>query len=159
PRFNPDATGADAGPPPGELPREVDERQMSLFGAGWTAGSLKYLAESGAESVTYYETTGWRGAMETEAGCLLPGRFRSLPGSVFPMSHVFGDVGDFRGGEVVGSVSSAPLRVESRVLRHGGQRRLLLTTLPPEPQPVEVAGVAGSCRLRQLDETNAEEAM
>ena len=31
---------------------------MSLFGAGWTAGSLKYLAEGGAHSLTYYETTG-----------------------------------------------------------------------------------------------------
>src|SRR5687768_14979614 len=36
PRFNPDATGPDPEPPAGELPAQVDVRQMSLFGAGWT---------------------------------------------------------------------------------------------------------------------------
>ena len=46
---------ASAAPPPvpaGELPPQVDVRQMSLFGAGWTLGSLKYLAESGVSSAT-----------------------------------------------------------------------------------------------------------
>ncbi|MCI0410349.1 MAG: hypothetical protein L0191_17605, partial [Acidobacteria bacterium] len=33
PRFNPNATGPQAPPPPGELPPQVDVRQMSLFGA------------------------------------------------------------------------------------------------------------------------------
>ena len=64
-RFNPNATGPEPEPAPGELPSQVDIRQMSLFGAGWTLGSIKYLSESGASSVTYYETTGWRGVMET----------------------------------------------------------------------------------------------
>ena len=49
-----------------QLPSQVDERQMSLFGAGWTLGSLKYLCESCPQSLTYYETTGWRGVMETK---------------------------------------------------------------------------------------------
>ncbi len=72
---------------PGELPPQVDVRQMSLFGACWTAGSFKYLAEAGTQSITFYETTGWRGVMETEAGSPLPELFRSLPGTVFPMYH------------------------------------------------------------------------
>jgi hypothetical protein len=59
-RHNPYATGAVPPTPPGQLPTQVDLRQMSLLGAGWTMGSLKYLAESGVSSVTYYETTGWR---------------------------------------------------------------------------------------------------
>ena len=33
-RFNPNATGPEPEPPPGELPTQVDVRQMSLFGAG-----------------------------------------------------------------------------------------------------------------------------
>ncbi len=67
-RFNPNATGPEPDPAPGQLPPQVDVRQMSLFGAGWTVGSLKYLAGSDVQSLTYFETTGWRGVMETEAG-------------------------------------------------------------------------------------------
>ena len=75
-RFNPNATGPEPEPAPGELPAQVDVRQMSLFGANWTLGSIKYLSESGASSVTYYETTGWRGVMETTSGSPLP---REIP--------------------------------------------------------------------------------
>src|SRR5262249_52109497 len=60
-RFNPEATGPEAEPPPGELPAAVDPRQMSLFGAVWTLGSVKYVVKSGVAATTYYETTGWRG--------------------------------------------------------------------------------------------------
>ncbi|MGH2781244.1 MAG: hypothetical protein ACRDLA_07510, partial [Thermoleophilaceae bacterium] len=50
-----------AGPPlPGGLPGQVDVRQAGLFGAGWTLGSVKHLAAAGADSVTYFETVGWR---------------------------------------------------------------------------------------------------
>ena len=100
PRFNPNATAPEPAPAPGELPRQVDVRQMSLFGAGWTAGSLKYLCASGAASLTYYETSGWRGVMELASGAPLPERFRSLPGGVFPLYHVLADIGEFAGGEI-----------------------------------------------------------
>ena len=88
PRFNPNATGPEPAAAPDELPPQVDVRQMSLLGAGWTLGSIKYLADGGAASATYYETTGWRGVMETEQGSPLPRRFRSEPGMVFPLYHV-----------------------------------------------------------------------
>jgi hypothetical protein len=59
-RFNPNATGPEPEPGPGELPSQVDVRQMSLFGAGWTLGSLKYLGEIGPQTITYDENTGCR---------------------------------------------------------------------------------------------------
>jgi D-apionolactonase len=46
PRFNPNATGPCDPPPP-------DARIGSPFGAVWVLGSLKYLAEAGASSVTF----------------------------------------------------------------------------------------------------------
>jgi len=161
PRFNPDATGPEPEPAPGELPSQVDPRQMSLFGAGWTLGSLKRLGESGTYSLTYYETTGWRGVMETENGSPLPSRFRSLPGSVFPLYHVLADVGEFAGGSVIPSTSSTPLKVEGLVMSRDGHTRILLANLSPEPQSVRVTGanLARSVRVRFLDETNAEQAM
>ncbi len=79
-RFNPNATGPEPELAPGELPTQVDMRQMALFGAGWTLGSIKYLSESSASRVTYYETTGWRGVMETATGSPMPDKFPSRRG-------------------------------------------------------------------------------
>ncbi|MEP7293893.1 MAG: hypothetical protein ABI835_19045, partial [Chloroflexota bacterium] len=44
-RFNPAATDSNL------ALSEADPRQQTLFGAGWTMGSIKYLSEGGAESV------------------------------------------------------------------------------------------------------------
>jgi len=158
-RFNPNATGPDPEPSPGELPSAVDVRQMSLFGAVWTAGSLKYLAESGPHSVTYYETTGWRGVMEIEAGAPAPEKFRSIPGSVFPLYHMLADVGEFAGGEVIPTTSSDALKVDGLALRKDGQTRVLLANLSSETQQASVQNLSQDVRVRQLNETNAEAAM
>jgi hypothetical protein len=157
PRFNPNATGPE--PEPGQLPAQVDVRQMSLFGAGWTLGSLKYLAESGAASATFYETSGWRGVMETAAGSPLPQLFRAPPGSVFPLYHVLADAGEFAGAEVIRSASSDPLKVEGLALRKGSATRVLLASLSAMPQVVAVRGLGAQAHVRALDETNGEAAM
>jgi hypothetical protein len=159
PRFNPNATGPEPAPAPGELPLPVDVRQMSLFGAGWTMGSLKYLAESGVYSITYYETTGWRGVMETAQGSPLPDTFRSQPGTVFPLYHVFADIAPFAGGVVLPMRSSDPLRVDALGMHKDRQVRVLVANLSPEPQRVTVMGVTSSVRIRPLDEQNVEYAM
>ena len=158
-RFNPNATGPEPEPAPGELPAQVDSRQMSLFGAGWTLGSIKYLSESGASSVTYYETSGWRGVMETVTGSPLPEKFRSLPSAVFPLYHVLADIGDFAGGEVLVSKSSDPLKVEGIALRKNGKTRILLANVTPDFQQASVQNLTGPVRVRRLDETNAQTAM
>jgi hypothetical protein len=158
-RANPNATGPELPPPPGELPRRVDVRQMSLLGAGWLAGSLKYVGQSNVHSVTYFETTGWLGVMETEAGPPLPEKFRSLPGGVFPMYHVLADVGEFAGGEVLPTTPSHSLKVDGLAVRKDGRTRVLLANLSPEPQHVTVTNLSQHVRVRHLDETNAEDAM
>lgn len=62
PRNNPNATGAT----PGAVEPEADSRQFSLFGAGWTLGSLAALTTAHpVHSLTYYETTGARGILKT----------------------------------------------------------------------------------------------
>jgi hypothetical protein len=153
------ATGPEPVTPLGQLPSQVDVRQMSLLGASWTAGSIKYMAESGAHSVTYFETTGWRGVMEVESGSPLPDQFRSLPGSVFPMYHILADVGEFSGGQVVPSKSSDNLKIDGLALRKDGRLRLLVANMSPQPQQVGVQRLSQQVRVRRLDETNAEQAM
>lgn len=159
PRFNPNATGPEPELGPGELPPQVDVRQMALFGAGWTLGSLKYLAESGVNSITYYETTGWRGVMEVENGAPVPEKFRSIPGGVFPLYHVLADVGEFTGGEVLPTITSEPLRVAGLALRKGGRIAVMLANLTNQPQTVTVDDLGNQVRVRMLDATNAEAAM
>ncbi|MFN0106674.1 MAG: hypothetical protein ACKV2U_31840 [Bryobacteraceae bacterium] len=160
-QFNAVATGPEPLPAPGTLPGKVDARQMSLFGAAWTLASLKYLAESGAAGVTYFESAGWKGVMETEKGSPTPDLFRSLPGSVFPIWHLLADVGEMRAGRVLPSTSSHPLEVESLILRSGNKQRILLANLSDESQTVELPGslVNASASVRILHAGNAERAM
>jgi hypothetical protein len=154
-RVNPYATGPAPEPGPGELPARVDPRQMSLFGAAWTLGAIKHLAERRAARATFYETTGWLGVMEDEAGPPLPERFPSRPGQVFPMFHVFADVAEFRGGEVLPSRSDRPLAADGLVLRRGPSGRMLLANFTPGSVPIEVHGLGSRVQIRCLDATNA----
>jgi hypothetical protein len=159
-RFNPDATGSEPTPAPGELPRPVDPRQASLFGAGWTLGSLKYLAESGVASFTYYETVGPRGVMEHLEGAPFPDRFPSLPGAVYPLFHVLADYGEFAGGTVLRTRSSHPLQVESLALQKDGHTAILLANMTGSPQQVRLSTpVTAPLSMRLLDEANLEQAL
>ncbi len=84
-RFNPVATAAAKPHSPDELPPEVDARQLSQFAAAWTIGTLAVLTEAGAESVTLYETTGWRGVMDGGQAARHPALFPARPGVTFPI--------------------------------------------------------------------------
>jgi hypothetical protein len=158
-RHNPYATGAIPPTPSGELPPQVDPRQMSLIVAGWTAGSIRNLAQNGAAGITYFETTGWRGVMETAEGSPVPEKFRSIPGAVFPVYHVLADVGEFVGGEVVAGGPSDALAVNGLALRKDGRLRMLVANMTAEPKNVIVYGLPAEVSARTLDASNAEAAM
>ena len=158
-RFNPNATAPESELESGQLPSQVDVRQMSLFGAGWTVGSLKYLCESETHSLTYYETTGWRGVMETEYGSPLPEKFYSLRGAVFPLYHVFADIGEFAGGQIMTTSSSNPLKITGLAIHKKGRTRVILANLVSEIQQLTVHNLSGSVYIRHLNENNVEQAM
>jgi hypothetical protein len=158
-RFNPVATGPEPEPPPGELPPQVDARQCTLLGAAWTLASVKSLAEAGAGSATYFETTGWRGVVETEAGSADADRFPSQPGAVFPLYHVLADLGESKGWQVLASTSTRPLAVAALALRNEGAVRVLVANLTGAEHRAVVAGLPdGPVSLRVLDEETAVEA-
>ena len=153
-RVNPYATGPARPPPPDELPPTVDPRQMSLFGAAWTLGALKYLAESRVPSATFYETVGWLGVMESARGCPLPQLFASQPGMVFPLFHVLADATELGRAAVFPCESADPLRFDALALRVGAKPRLLLANMTAEPQTVTIDGwFERDVRVRTLDET------
>ncbi len=159
PRFNPNATAPSPESDPGELPPQVDARQTSLFGAGWTLGMIQALAESAAHAMTFYETIGWRGVMETHEGSPLPTRFPSIPGAVYPLYHVLADVGEFAGGEVLRTVSSQSLAVASLLLSRGGRRRLMVANLGTVSRQLAFEGLDGFRLMRCLDAATRHQAM
>lgn len=159
PRFNPSLTFPQSMQAGEALPPDVDVRQMSLFAAGWTAGSLKYLSETGVHSATYFETIGWRGVIESPQGSPLPLQFKSTPRAVFPLYHVLADFQEFARGTIVPSVSTAPKKVESLVLEKGDARRVLLSNFTNERQKVRLECNEKRVRVKVLDERNAEWAM
>ena len=142
-----------------QLPAQVDVRQMSLYGAGWTLGSLKHLSQSGVCSTTYYETSGWRGVMETEKGSQLPEKFQSIPGTVFPLYHVLADVGEFANGEIMPSTSSNPLKLEGIAIKKGNLSRIILANLSFAPLKVTVKNLAENVLIRHLNEANIQAAI
>ena len=98
----------------------IDSRQWSLFGAAWTAGSLKHLAEGGAASVTYYETHGPLGIMANDR-------------TLYPVFQVLAKVGAFAGGEVYPAEARNPDHAAALVLKKGGRRLTVLANLTARP--------------------------
>jgi hypothetical protein len=158
PRLNSAATGPLPQTRPEDLPPQVDRRQMSLFGAAWTLGSLSSLAHVGAASLTWYETTGWKGVMETESGSLLPKEFPSLAACVFPMYHVFADVGEMAGGTLLRGYCQPSNVVATLTLEENGKRRSLVANLRAGKVSLNISGFGKRARVRSLDETNVESA-
>lgn len=156
PRFNPYATGSVPATPSGLLPPQVDPRQASLFGAGWTLGSLRAMVTSKVESATYFETTGWRGVMERETGSPLPEVFSSQPGDIFPLYHILADVGEFKDGRVAALEASDGLKVSGLALRTENRERILLANHTGEIIPITMDAPLGGYPARFLDETTAE---
>ncbi|HKG25251.1 MAG TPA: hypothetical protein VKB09_06345, partial [Thermomicrobiales bacterium] len=157
--FNPNATAAPPPAAPDELPPEVDPRQLSLFGAGWTLGSIHRLAEAGAASLTYYETTGWRGVMERAENLTRPHLFPSRPDQLFPLYHVFAALADFAGGDVLPVTLRDQLATEALAVRSGDRVRILVANFEDAPRSTTLRAPIADATVRTLDEANAEVAM
>jgi len=160
PRFNAVATGAETPPPPGELPRRVDPRQMSLFAAaGRSQPEVSVRERRGVGHLLRDHRLARRDGNRGRSP--LPARFRSVAGGVFPLYHVLADAGEFAGGEVIASESNRPLAVDGMVLRKAERTRILLANLSEMVQQITLnaSDLPGKVRMLILDETNAEEAM
>ncbi len=146
-------------PLPGELPWYVDARQTSLFAAGWTLGSIKFLAEASVYGATFYETIGWRGIMDSANPPNRPAKFDAKAGTVFPIYHVLRDFSDFAGGRIQGLESTDNLSVVGLTLRKGNKVRMLIVNLKDRDQKVEIRGLnQPQITVSILDGDNVEKA-
>ena len=106
-----------------------DPRQRSDMGAAWTLGSIKFLAEAGATSATYYQASGPFGLMDGP--------------ELFPAYHVLADVGEFAGGEVMATETTESRWLAALTVRKAGRLRVLLANLFWQLQPVRLARIKG----------------
>jgi hypothetical protein len=144
----------------GDLPPQVDERQPSLLAAAWTVGALAELAVAAPTSITWYETAGWRGVLEHQGGSPQPGRFRSIPGAVFPVWHVLADMAEWREGQLLAASVSRPRDVAALAVRDAGGGHVLLANLTRDRRAVQLRGLAGAARrMWRLNADTAEAAM
>jgi hypothetical protein len=158
PRFSAVAT-VEEKPTPNALPPQVDPRQVSLLAAAWTVGCLRSSAESGADAVTLFETTGRRGIMEAGDGSPMPELFPSLPGCVFPVYHVLAALKGIAHGRVLAVESSRPLDVQALAVEQLSGVRLLVANMTDGRTVAELRGLASAACVKLLDERNAERAM
>ena len=154
PRINPDAEPTVGTPATGSLPATVDVRQPSLFAAGWTVGSVRHLAAAGAEALTFFETTGWRGLIERSDHDLRVPSFDSRPGMVFPVYHALRDITELAGAYLLPVEVSDRLAIEALALVSAHRFRLLVVNFQEETAMVQlVLPPLSSVTWRSLDET------
>ena len=134
-----------------DLPPQVDSRMMSLFGACWTVGSLKYLCESEVDSATFYETAGERGIIQGEKDSQWPSQFPAAKGMIFPVYYIFRYLLRNKDFKVIKSISSRPLVVECFALSDGKQVRIMLVNFTGSDQPVRMECCSGLFRVTSLN--------
>jgi len=133
------------------IPPQIDSRQMSLFGGCWTAGSLKYLCESGPDSITYFETAGERGIIQGDHDSQWPLYFPAISGMIFPSYHVFKFLLANKSMRLIRSVSSSPLTLDCLALTDGKQVRIILTNFSGDSQLLNFECCSGLFRIRTLN--------
>jgi hypothetical protein len=134
-----------------ELPSQVDSRLMSLYGACWTAGSLKYQGEAGVTSITFYETAGERGIVQGDYPSRWPDEFKTFEGMIFPVFFVFRYILRYKSYKLVESESSEPLKVNSIVLYDNNDYKIILANFTSDDQLVDLGVNQDEIRIRQLN--------
>ncbi|MFB2121257.1 hypothetical protein [Parapedobacter sp. 2B3] len=152
PRFNPNAT-APVVVSSALLPEQVDDRQGTLFAAGWTTGSIAVLAENRALGMTYYRLVGERGLFfqrDSDRHPLFP------KGPIdFPVLAVFQFLSRASEIAVVRQVASShPLEFSGLALAHGEHRWLLVANHTGEHQHVSVEAIHGTLYMKYLAAAN-----
>jgi hypothetical protein len=133
------------------LPQQVDSRMMSLFGACWTAGSLKYLCESGVSGITYYEAAGERGIIQGDYDSRWPDDFKSGAGMIFPVYHIFKWFLEDKSYRIIRSRSSSPLKVDVLAMLMESKIRFVLINYGHNFQNVTISINTGTLNSFTLE--------
>ena len=156
PRFNPNAT--DPAKQREDPSSAADPRQGTLFCAAWTVGSLaRLLPLDRVESLTFYETSGWRGVMNSEPRVSGSEATRAMPGQLFPVYYVFEAIAGIR---YLLPVSTSDPKVAAALAfqTDEGQSICLVANLTDGPKDIVLHVPASELEVLSIDETNVSEA-
>lgn len=90
-----------------------DPRQISLWNAGWVLGSLKYLIESGASAISYFQAAGKQGIMDEN-------------GSPFPVATLLEFICRLKNATIVRTSVNDPLKCSCLLMKEKEKKYLLL---------------------------------
>jgi hypothetical protein len=122
---------------PEGLPIFADPRQLSLFAAGWTIGSFKYLAENQAEAITYFQTCGWAGLM-THPNERWPRDYEVPEDCVYPVYLLLKELLLRKDNFIMPLTSTHPLIMDGvAFINKAGKETILLANLSPDEQHIQ----------------------
>ena len=140
PRYNPNATQPSKDLSNTALPSSVDARQRTWFAEGWTAMSIRSIAESESIStLTYFETLGWRGIRELSTGSEDALNFASKAGEEFPVWRLFKNLKGFTHARP--TASSLPELVDCLIVTSGQKVKVILVNFSTIEQEVKFSGI------------------
>ena len=140
PRYNPNATQPAKDLSNTALPSSVDARQRTWFAEGWTAMSIRSIAESESIStLTYFETLGWRGIRELSTGSEDALNFASKAGEEFPVWRLFKNLKGFTHARP--TASSLPELVDCLIITSAEKTEAILVNFSTIEQEVKFSGI------------------
>ena len=140
PRYNPNATQPNKDLSNTALPSSVDARQRTWFAEGWTAMSIRSIAESESIStLTYFETLGWRGIRELSTGSEDALNFASKAGEEFPVWRLFKNLKGFTHARP--TASSLPELVDCLIITSAEKTEAILVNFSTIEQEVKFSGI------------------
>ena len=140
PRYNPNATQPDKDLSNTDLPSSVDARQRTWLAEGWTAMSIRSIAESESIStLTYFETLGWRGIRELSTGSEDALNFASKAGEEFPVWRLFKNLKGFTHARP--TASSLPELVDCLIITSAEKTEAILVNFSTIEQEVKFSGI------------------
>ena len=140
PRYNPNATQPSKDLSNTALPSSVDARQRTWLAEGWTAMSIRSIAESESIStLTYFETLGWRGIRELSTGSEDALNFASKAGEEFPVWRLFKNLKGFTHARP--TASSLPELVDCLIITSAEKTEAILVNFSTIEQEVKFSGI------------------
>jgi hypothetical protein len=140
------------------LPYQFDPKQMSMFAAGWTLGSIKFLAESSVASLTCFETVGKRGILAGENEKSAPS-FPAFPHMIYPVYYIFRELAANKDYKVIACKSDLPLQVSSLLLSKNDELRLLIANHTQHEVSVDLTHLGHTWTARQMDDSSMRQAL
>lgn len=134
-----------------KIPSQIDSRLMSLFGACWTAGSMKYLFGSGIKGVTFFETVGERGIIQGDLPSRWPENFPAVRQMIFPVFHLLRYVLNNQSMSIIRGESSFPLIVDLLAFSDEEYLKMILLNFTPDIQKIIFSEISGEASFKQLN--------